>query len=172
MPRPRVKHAKGLGLRRFDPLSVAERSARMAKVRSRSNRSTEAFVASSLAARGIGGWRRNVKDLPGRPDFVFVAARVALFVDGCFWHGCPVCDRRIPRSRRAFWQEKITTNRLRDRRVTRQLRAQGYRVLRVWEHSLKTDLWFAGVLRSIQAGGADARFAAARSATAKGSATT
>jgi DNA mismatch endonuclease (patch repair protein) len=70
-----------------------------------------------------------------RPDFVFRARRVAVFVDGCFWHGCPRHYRR-PGSRRAFWDAKIARNQERDREVTRALRRAGWTVLRVWEHEL------------------------------------
>ena len=93
----------------------------MRAVRSKGNRSTERRLRSALSRRGIGGWRLNVKDLPGTPDFVFDAERVAVFVDGCFWHGCPKhCN--TPVNNHAFWQKKLAGNQARDRRVTRTLR--------------------------------------------------
>ncbi len=70
-----------------------------------------------------------------RPDFVFPRLRVAVFVDGCFWHGCPR-HATWPKTRAAFWLAKITGNKARDRRVNRLLRTKGWRVLRVWEHEL------------------------------------
>ena len=70
-----------------------------------------------------------------RPDFVFRKERLAVFVDGCFWHGCPAHYTR-PRARRTFWDAKIAANRARDRRIDRALRAAGWRVLHVWEHAL------------------------------------
>jgi DNA mismatch endonuclease (patch repair protein) len=70
-----------------------------------------------------------------RPDFVFRKERLVVFVDGCFWHGCPRHYAR-PKARRAFWDAKIAANRARDRRVDRALRASGWRVLHVWEHAL------------------------------------
>ena len=70
-----------------------------------------------------------------RPDFVFRAQRLAVFVDGCFWHGCPLHATQ-PKQNAAFWREKIAANQARDRFVTRTLRAQGWRVLRIWEHDL------------------------------------
>ena len=147
-----VKRGNKRVSRRIDPLSPTERSARMAAVRSKSNRTTEARVAAALAANGFRGWIRNPAAVLGRPDFYFVGERVAIFVDGCFWHGCRKCDRRIPRSRRAFWQAKIDSNRRRDRRIARRLRAEGCRVVRIWEHSLKSNAWLARVRRAIQAG--------------------
>lgn len=71
-----------------------------------------------------------------KPDFVFRHLRVALFVDGCFWHGCPKHATQ-PKTNAAFWRDKIAANRARDRRVTRVLRALGWRVLRIWEHELR-----------------------------------
>lgn len=87
-----------------------------------------------LRAHGLTGWRRH-QPLPGRPDFVFRAERVAIFVDGCFWHGCPR-HYKAPGTRREFWRQKVETNRARDVRVTRALSRAGWRVLRVWECDL------------------------------------
>ena len=71
-----------------------------------------------------------------KPDFVFRSHRLAVFVDGCFWNGCPVHGAQ-PKTNAAFWRKKIATNRTRDRLVSRTLRARGWRVLRIWEHELK-----------------------------------
>jgi DNA mismatch endonuclease (patch repair protein) len=71
----------------------------------------------------------------GHPDFIFRAARFAVFVDGCFWHGCPK-HCKIPTGNRAFWKRKFTANKARDRRVNRVLRQTGWRVIRIWEHDL------------------------------------
>ncbi|HPE13915.1 MAG: DNA mismatch endonuclease Vsr [Gemmatimonadetes bacterium] len=107
------------------------RSRNMAAIRSRGNRTTELRLAAALRFFGLKGWRRHLP-LPGRPDFAWPKERVAVFVDGCFWHGCPKCYRP-PKHNAAFWREKIETNRRRDRRVARQLRADGWSVLRIWE---------------------------------------
>ena len=73
--------------------------------------------------------------LPGKPDFVFRATRVAVFVDGCYWHGCSR-HCRIPASNRPYWLQKITSNKTRDRLVNRTLLRAGWRVLRIWECDL------------------------------------
>ena len=94
-------------------------------------------------ARGAGNRRigvslsrvRRVKGFAVRPDFVFRKARVAVFVDGCFWHGCPK-HCKLPVNNRAFWRRKLAVNRARDRLVTRSLRRLGWRVIRLWEHEL------------------------------------
>jgi DNA mismatch endonuclease (patch repair protein) len=107
----------------------------MARVRSRGNKSTELRLAALLRKLGLKGWRRNFP-LHGRPDFVFPKARVAVFVDGDFWHGHPT-HGRLPKSNRAFWRNKIARNRARDQTVNRRLRAMGWSVARVWEHELR-----------------------------------
>ena len=73
--------------------------------------------------------------LPGRPDFVFPRQRLAVFVDGCFWHGCPT-HATWPKQNAKFWRTKIPGNQRRDRAVSRLLRKKGWRVLRIWEHAL------------------------------------
>ncbi|HEV2692852.1 MAG TPA: very short patch repair endonuclease [Verrucomicrobiae bacterium] len=73
-----------------------------------------------------------------RPDFVFTKSRVAVFVDGCFWHGCPIHGTK-PKGNRAFWKNKFATNIARDQRVNLALRSAKWRVLRIWEHELKQE---------------------------------
>jgi len=132
----------------MDNLSPAERSVLMAKVKATGNRSTEAAVASILRAAKVTGWRRHPKDIPGRPDFYFPAARLVLFVDGCFWHACPSCGR-IPKTRTDFWRGKIDANRRRDQRTRRHLRGIGYRVFRIWEHDVRKIAWLGRLQRAL-----------------------
>jgi DNA mismatch endonuclease (patch repair protein) len=82
-----------------------------------------------------------VRRLPGKPDLVFGPARLAVFVHGCFWHGCPNCDRNLtPRTNAAYWQAKFAQNRERDSRNRANLEAMGYRVLVLWECEAKASL--------------------------------
>ena len=118
-----------------DIWSKQKRSEVMGLIRSRGNKVTELRLIAIFRAAGIRGWRRHLP-LPGKPDFVFRAERLAVFVDGCFWHGCARCYRR-PGSNRSYWDAKVNRNRLRDVAVTKELRAAGWRVLRIWEHQLK-----------------------------------
>ena len=120
----------------------------MSKVRSTGNRSTELKVKGVLEAHGIEGWVRHPPEVPGRPDYYFPQYRLALFVDGCFWHACPKCGR-IPKSRVEFWQDKIAGNRRRDLALTRRMRRQDYHVMRLWEHSLSTERWVKRLLRML-----------------------
>jgi DNA mismatch endonuclease (patch repair protein) len=119
----------------MDTVSAEIRSRVMAKVRSQRNRSTEWRLRSALVRAGVRGWTLNVNEIPGTPDFVFLAERLAVFVDGCFWHGCPAC-KRIPSSNVEYWREKIERNRRRDRTVCARLKKDGWKVLRIWEHQL------------------------------------
>ncbi|MGN6555878.1 MAG: very short patch repair endonuclease, partial [Verrucomicrobiota bacterium] len=126
-----------------DVFTKTKRSEVMSRIRSRGNKDTELALAKLLRAHRITGWRRHVR-LKGqgskvkfqvRPDFVFRQARLAIFVDGCFWHGCPMhCNQ--PVNNREFWRRKLSANKSRDALVTRTLRKAGWRVLRVWEHEL------------------------------------
>ncbi len=116
----------------MDTVDPKKRSWTMAQVRSSGNKSTEGALIQMMRRAGIKGWRRGYP-LFGSPDFVFPRARVAVFVDGCFWHGHPTrC--RIPATNRAYWEAKIGRNKARDRRVTRTLRQRGWQVIRIWEH--------------------------------------
>jgi len=106
----------------------------MSRIRGRGNKDTELTLMKLLCQHRITGWRRNQKVF-GKPDFLFKSKRLAIFVDGCFWHGCPRCYRR-PKSNRKFWDAKIVRNRERDREVNSKLRRLKWRVVRIWEHEL------------------------------------
>lgn len=119
-----------------DVFTKQKRSEVMSAVRGRGNRSTEWRLRSRFISSGITGWRVNATDILGKPDFVFDTARIAVFVDGCFWHGCRRC-RNIPATNRKFWVAKIEANKKRDQQVVRTLKRLGWRVFRFWEHELK-----------------------------------
>lgn len=117
-----------------DVFSKAKRSLVMAGIRSRGNASTEQAVAKLFRMKRITGWRRHAA-VKGRPDFYFSRQRVAVFIDGCFWHRCPL-HCQLPASRRAWWKRKLLATAIRDLQVTTGLRREGIRVVRVWEHDL------------------------------------
>jgi len=117
--------------RMVDKYDKATRSRMMAAVRSRGNRSTEVRLAKLLRKHRLSGWRRQYP-IHGTPDFCWPKSRVAVFVDGCFWHGCPRC-RRAPKSNQAFWEAKVAENKRRAKEVGRILRKQGWVVIRIWE---------------------------------------
>ena len=119
-----------------DTFSTKQRSEIMKAVKSKGNKSTEIKLIAIFKFHHLIGWRRN-SNLAGHPDFVFPEKRIALFADGCFWHGCPK-HATWPANRAAWWRRKILGNKYRDALVTRTLRRAGWRVLRVWEHELAT----------------------------------
>lgn len=128
-------------MKRKDPLTPQERSELMGKVRSAGAVSTERAVERILRSERLWGWTKNPWNVDGKPDFYFRRAKLALFVDGCFWHGCPKCRRRLPQSRKSFWAAKIKKNIERDRKVKRLLAAQGVCVQRIWEHEVAGGRW-------------------------------
>lgn len=131
----------------------------MSRIRSRGNKDTELALVRVFRECGITGWRRHVpiriserrtrnrrpartpirnpksavRIFKVRPDFVFPKLRVAVFVDGCFWHACPI-HATNPKGNATFWRKKLAANQDRDRRVNRELKRAGWRVVRVWEH--------------------------------------
>jgi DNA mismatch endonuclease (patch repair protein) len=138
----------------MDRLSKVRRSAIMSRIRGRGNKQTELNIISLFRKSGIKGWRRHktihfvfgklregkasdgTKFKPQvRPDVLFPKLKVALFIDGCFWHGCPDCYRR-PKSRIGFWRRKVTRNRERDRFQRLELKREGWRVMQIWEHEV------------------------------------
>jgi DNA mismatch endonuclease (patch repair protein) len=114
-----------------DSLTPEQRSAQMSRIRG-SNTKLEVLVRKALHARGL-RYRLGGAKLPGRPDIVLPKYQTVVFVQGCFWHGhdCPLY--RLPKTRPEFWQAKIDSNKSRDARVQRELRAAGWKVLEFWE---------------------------------------
>lgn len=117
-----------------DVFSARKRSAIMARVRGRGNERTELALLSILRRHKITGWRRH-QPVFGKPDFVFPTFKLAIFVDGCFWHGCPRHATQ-PATNRAFWKKKLFRNKARDLIVNQTLPQRGWIVLRIWQHEL------------------------------------
>jgi DNA mismatch endonuclease, patch repair protein len=130
-----------------DKMSGMDRSFTMSQIKSFGNKSTEVKMIAIMRQHRINGWRRNQKVL-GKPDFVFWKPHIALFIDGCFWHGCTIC-KLIPKSNNQYWIKKIKNNRKRDRYVTKELQEKGWQVVRFWEHSLLRPAWVARKLLSL-----------------------
>lgn len=118
-----------------DVFSKRKRSEVMSRIRGSGNKKTELALIVFFRRHGFTGWRRRQK-VYGKPDFVFRKSRVAVFVDGCFWHGCPE-HCKMPSTNPEFWKRKLAANRERDAEVTEKLQDVGWQVLRIWEHELK-----------------------------------
>lgn len=120
-----------------DIFSPATRSSVMAQIRATGNKQTELRFVEILRRNGIVGWRRH-QPIIGRPDFIFPREKVAVFVDGCFWHGCSR-HGRSPASNQKYWLPKLLRTKRRDSRNTKTLRALGWKVIRLWEHDLVSE---------------------------------
>ncbi|MBV6397604.1 MAG: Very short patch repair protein [Anaerolineales bacterium] len=118
-----------------DVFTKQKRSEVMSRIKGKGNKDTELAMIQILRKNHVSGWRRNQAVL-GKPDFVFPKLKIALFVDGCFWHGCPK-HSNMPRNNRKFWEKKLQQNKDRDKYVSRELKKAGWKVIRVWEHELK-----------------------------------
>lgn len=105
-----------------------------------SNTKPEIHLRKALISAGLIGYRLNWSKVEGRPDIAYPGKRVAVFVQGCFWHSCPRCRISVPKKHRAYWLKKLTNNKLRDRQVQQRLKKQGWRTIIVWECQIKKKL--------------------------------
>ena len=119
----------------MDTFSKSERSTIMRAVKSSNNKSTELLLIQLLKQYKTTGWRRNYK-IFGNPDFVFQKKKLAIFVDGCFWHGHD-CRNMTPTSNKQYWENKLLKNKQRDALVNQRLLDLNWRVFRIWECDLK-----------------------------------
>lgn len=118
-----------------DKMSKESRSKTMSAIRSQSK--LENVFSKSLWHKGI-RFRKNVRKLKGTPDIVIQKYKVVIFIDSCFWHGCPIHYKR-PKSNQEFWDNKIARNKERDQEVNAYYFEKGWHCMRVWEHRIKTD---------------------------------
>ena len=118
-----------------DVFSKEKRSQLMSSVRSKNNKTTELRLIEIFKQESITGWRRNYK-VKGHPDFVFLDKKIAIFVDGCFWHGHD-CRNTRPADNAEFWQKKRERNIKHDKEVTELFEKRGWTVIRIWECELK-----------------------------------
>jgi DNA mismatch endonuclease (patch repair protein) len=118
----------------MDTVTKKKRSWIMSRIRSTGTKPER--VVSGILRRGRVGFFQHVKELPGNPDFVLCSGKTALFVHGCFFHGCPI-HYKAPKSNVDFWVSKVQANMRRDVRSVKALWRRGWHVIRVWEHSLR-----------------------------------
>jgi DNA mismatch endonuclease, patch repair protein len=118
----------------MDVYNKKTRSYVMSRIRSRDTKA-ELLLRRLLCSQGLRRYRLHT-DAPGRPDICFKAHKIAIFVDGCFWHGCPYCAIAMPISNRIYWKAKLLMNKARDKRNNSELRALGWTPVRFWEHQV------------------------------------
>jgi len=139
-----------------DVLTAAQRQLNMSRIHGRDTR-PEMLVRQGLHARGL-RYRLHDRKLPGRPDLVFPSHGAVLFVHGCFWHAHGCALSKLPATRQDFWKKKLEGNAARDRRAIDALRADGWRVVVIWECALRgpgrriEDDVMAAVASSIRSG--------------------
>jgi len=120
----------------FDNLTPKDRRKTMRAVKGKGT-NIERQLSAMLAGMGLSGWKKNVNDITGKPDVMFLQERVLIFIDGCFWHGCPHCKRKLPKTNREYWEHKIQRNIERDKQNTQALEDKGWCVIRIWEHEMQ-----------------------------------
>lgn len=104
------------------------------------NTKPEILFRKALWNAGIRGYRLHWKKAPGKPDIAFPGKRIAIFLNGCFWHRCPKCNLSLPKNNRSFWEEKFSRNVERDQEKITALRAENWTVITIWECELKEDI--------------------------------
>ena len=131
-----------------DVYDKTKRSTIMRNIKSNGNKSTEIRLIQFFHEQGVKGWRRGYS-VKGHPDFVFLRKRIAIFVDGCFWHGHN-CRNTRPKDNEDFWLAKISNNIEHDKIITEVFKQRGWRVIRIWECELKkksVEVLYAKMLR-------------------------
>ena len=118
-----------------DNLSPEDRQKTMRAVKGKGTR-LEKRLWAMLAGMGLKGWKKNADTITGKPDVVFISQRVAVFIDGCFWHGCPHCRRILPKTNREYWERKINRNVELAQLHDEQLQRNGWTVIRILEHEM------------------------------------
>jgi len=120
------------------PVPVNEKTSHiMSAVRAKDTK-PELLARKILSSAGVRGYRLHSRAVPGRPDIVFPTKKVAVFVHGCFWHGCPYCKPKLPKTHRMFWFRKIRTNKLRDARKLKELKKRGWNSIVLWACRLRS----------------------------------
>lgn len=121
----------------MDTHTAQQRSYNMSRITSE-NTQPEILFRRYIWNKGVKGYRLHVK-LQGKPDLYFPKKKVAVFIDGCFWHRCPECFIK-PKSNNDYWDAKIKMNVLRDKTVNKSLETDNIKVVRIWEHEIKNNL--------------------------------
>jgi len=127
------------------PIPAEQATSKVMSANRARNTGPELLLRAALRKIGVRGYILHSGSLPGRPDLAFRRRRLAVFVNGCFWHRCPYCAPSVPKTHIEFWQAKFDANRRRDRRKVARLRRQGWATLTLWECRIRADPLVAAV---------------------------
>jgi len=134
-----------------DNLKSDDRKRTMQAVKSKGTK-LEKRLFAMLAGMGISGWKKNVKNITGKPDVAFPNQKIVIFVDGCFWHGCPHCRRKLPETNHEYWEKKINRNVELAESYNEQLSRVGWTVIRIWEHEIADTAKLKFRLKELKSG--------------------
>ena len=122
------------------PKPLSEATSKVMSANRAKDTKPEILFRKALWANGIRGYRLNWRKAPGRPDIAFPGKKIAIFINGCYWHRCPKCDLPLPRTNTDFWKKKFDANKIRDVRKEIELKELGWDVYFIWECDIDTDL--------------------------------
>jgi DNA mismatch endonuclease (patch repair protein) len=122
------------------PIPTQEATSKMMQANKAKNTKPEVLLRKMLWINGLRGYRLHPKQLPGKPDISFSKVKLAVFINGCFWHRCPTCNLSLPKSNTDFWKKKFDANVARDQKKAEALRQIGWRTLTIWECMIASDL--------------------------------
>lgn len=122
------------------PIPRKESTSRVMSANKDKDTKPEILLRKELWSKGFRGYRLHSKKLPGRPDISYSRQKLAIFVNGCFWHRCPICKPKLPNTNKEFWKEKFNKNKKRDKGKVKILHEQGWHVITLWECEIKTDI--------------------------------
>lgn len=121
------------------PIPEKESTSKIMQANKAANTKPEVLIRKALREAGLLGYRLHPRQLPGRPDIVFGRNKLAIFINGCFWHRCPTCDLPLPKSNTEFWENKFNANIARDQRKIKVLKKLGWRAMTIWECKISAN---------------------------------
>ena len=123
-----------------NPLPTSKDISKVMKSNKRNDSIPELILRKNLRRVGLKGYRKNYSKIPGSPDVVFISRKIAIFVNGCFWHRCPKCNLPLPKNNTEFWKVKFERNIERDRLKIQRLEDMGWTVIVIWECDIKKNI--------------------------------
>ena len=123
------------------PIPLRESTSRVMSANKGKNTKPEVVFRKYIYSMGLRGYRIHKKDIPGKPDIAFTKKKVAVFINGCFWHRCPKCNLPLPTANKEFWEDKFLRNQERDKRKELELCELGWKVVTIWECEINENIF-------------------------------